>query len=153
MNCSKCNHELSAGAVFCGNCGQPVPAQPQQAPTQESTTQVPAQVVPVSSVGSGKATASLILGILGLVGAIIPILGLVMGIVGIVLGSMSLKSSKRGMATAGIILGVLVVLFSLVIFCLNIYMGLMEGEDFSMFTVTPVGDGRVFLDAFEIFLK
>ena len=88
MNCPKCNHEISVDAQFCGNCGQPVTqtATPVESVVQTSVqpvAQVP--VAPVESSDSGKAVASLVLGILGFVGSLIPIVGLIMGIIALVL--------------------------------------------------------------------
>jgi len=132
MNCPNCNHEVSVGAGFCGNCGQPIP-QP-VAPVQAATPvpgQVPVQPVaqaPVEKSGSGKAVASLVLGILGFVGALIPIIGLIMGITALVLGITSKNSTKKGMATAGLILGIIVIILSLVFWGFNIFVGVQNGE-------------------------
>jgi hypothetical protein len=64
--------------------------------------------------GGGKATASLVLGILGLFGWCIPIIGLPMTITGLVLGVKSLKSQSRGTALAGVILCTIGLIFSLI---------------------------------------
>lgn len=126
MNCPNCNHGVSVGAEFCGNCGQPV-AQQQTTPVQAPVT--PTQTAtPVDKSGSGKAVASLVLGILGFVGALIPIVGLIMGISAFVLGITSKNSSKKSMATAGLILGIIVILLSLVFWGFNIYVSIQNGE-------------------------
>lgn len=52
----------------------------------------------------GKAIASLVLGLCNLLGWCLPIIGIPCGIVGLVLGIKGLKSSKRGMAIAGVVL-------------------------------------------------
>ncbi|MCC8111136.1 MAG: hypothetical protein LIO74_05805 [Ruminococcus sp.] len=63
--------------------------------------------------GSGKATASLVLGIISLIGICSPIIGVVCGIVAIVLSRMSVKESQAlgfpadGKAKAGLILGII----------------------------------------------
>jgi hypothetical protein len=55
---------------------------------------------------SGRALASLIVGIVSIPGALFAILGLVLGIVAIVLGATARSDmSRRGQATAGIVLG------------------------------------------------
>lgn len=159
MKCTKCDEELDAGAVFCGNCGQPVAAPtqvsasatatappsastpaPQPAPVAEPApapssvpvpvaepasapvTPVPAYAVPsdLSKPGGGKAIASFVLGILGLLGWIIPIVGLPMGVIGLILGSTSLKSSHRRLAIAGIVLSSIVVVASVMLWVYSV---------------------------------
>lgn len=57
---------------------------------------------------SSWAVASLVLGLVGLGGFVAPVLcSLVTSLPAIVLGAMSLKSQRRGMAIAGIVLGIL----------------------------------------------
>jgi hypothetical protein len=53
---------------------------------------------------SGLAIASLVLGVLSLCAWLFPICGGLVAIAGIVLGVLGMKSSKKGMAIAGIIL-------------------------------------------------
>ncbi|MEM0913916.1 MAG: hypothetical protein AAGK09_04825 [Planctomycetota bacterium] len=63
----------------------------------------PAPSEPTSG-GGGKAIASLVLGCIGMLGWCIPLVGLPITIVGLILGILDLKSSKRGIAIAGVIL-------------------------------------------------
>jgi hypothetical protein len=56
------------------------------------------------TVGTGKATASLVLGIIGLLAWLLPIIGAPVTITGLVLGIQQRRSSAKGMATAGIVL-------------------------------------------------
>jgi hypothetical protein len=60
------------------------------------------------------ATAALVLGIIGLVAWLIPIIGYPVTIVGLVLGIKSVKSEKRGMAIAGIVMSSIGLVLSLV---------------------------------------
>lgn len=55
----------------------------------------------------GKAIASLVLGILGLLAWLLPLIGLPITIVGLVLGMVDRKSERRGLAMAGIVLNAL----------------------------------------------
>jgi Domain of unknown function (DUF4190) len=74
------------------------------------------EVVYVKQVGNGVAVAAMICGIVGVVLGLIPILGipaLALGLVALVLGIVGRKRVKRdpnvghkGMATAGVILGI-----------------------------------------------
>ncbi|MBR3575257.1 MAG: hypothetical protein IKN97_08850 [Lachnospiraceae bacterium] len=60
------------------------------------------------------ATAALVLGIISLVAWLIPIIGYPVTIVGLVLGIKSVKSEKRGMAIAGIVMSSIGLVLSLV---------------------------------------
>ena len=72
---------------------------------------------------NGLATAGFVLGLLGLLTCWIPvlnILGIILGILGVVLAAVGLTKSKKvatgkGLAIAGIVLGVLAVLFAILI--------------------------------------
>lgn len=150
MKCPSCGHELSEGALFCGNCGQPI-AQPsvvqpqvvQSAPIQQQpvvTAQVPPQqpVIPATTQlppvqdtpqSGKKAVVGFILGLLGFPGSLIPIVGFIMGILAVIFGSGSLKSNRKGLATAGLVLGIIVILLSLISFGINIA---LDDTDYSM---------------------
>ncbi len=148
MKCSNCHQDIEPGAAFCGNCGQPVPAAagapapaaaaspaPVPAPAAPApvapaapvaaaaapaaTAAVPAYSVPAANHGGGKAIASLVLGIIGLLGWIIPIVGFILAITGFILGTLSLKN-KKGFAIAGMVLAAITMILSLVAFVYNI---------------------------------
>lgn len=70
----------------------------------------------------GKATASLVLGIVGLLAWLSPMLGTVIGIIGIVMGTMGRKSTARGRATAGLVMSILTVVASVGNFILSVYL-------------------------------
>jgi Domain of unknown function (DUF4190) len=72
---------------------------------------------------SGKATASLVLGILGLIGWCLPIFGLPMTIVGLVLGIKGQNSSNHGSAVAGIVLNIIGLALSVVNAAIGAYLG------------------------------
>jgi uncharacterized membrane protein len=59
-----------------------------------------------TTVGGGKAVASMVLGILGVFAWLLPIIGLPITIVGLVLGAKDLGSPNRGMAVAGLVLSI-----------------------------------------------
>jgi Domain of unknown function (DUF4190) len=121
--CHKCGQPFAAAADFCGTCG----ARREGSGVSEA---IPA-ATPAAAPGetSGKALASLILGIAGLV--MLPVVG---SILAIILG----VSAKReiaartglggeGMATAGIILGAVgVALMALAAFALILALGTMS---------------------------
>lgn len=61
----------------------------------------------------GMALASMILGLVGIVVWLLPILGVPVTIIGLILGILGVKSSRKGMAIAGIILCSLFLLASI----------------------------------------
>jgi hypothetical protein len=71
----------------------------------------------------GKAIASLVLGILGLVCWCLPILGLPMTIVGLVLGFKGQRSPNHGLAIAGLVLNTIGLMFSIVNAAIGAYLG------------------------------
>ena len=76
------------------------------------------------------AIISLVLGILGFCGWIVPLCGLPISIVGLILGILSTRSSRRGMAIAGIVLAALTLVAEVVNAAFGAYLGL-SGELFS----------------------
>ena len=109
MYCSKCGTQSSENDVYCRKCGLPL--------NQEATTSTSAAVQtlasPVTIVvqnppiqrTSGFAVASLVLGLLG----IWP-LAVIFGGVGISKTKEGLNVSGRGMAVAGLVLGIIIFL-------------------------------------------
>ena len=128
--CNNCGSQMPDEAVSCTVCGAPLTAsqpqqpyqqqpyqqQPYQQPYQQQAYQQPYQAQPyqqqpmyVDNGASGKATASLVLGILSL---IICGLGLPLGIIGLVLGvqarnAMPEGTPGRGKATAGMVMSII----------------------------------------------
>ncbi len=105
MFCSKCGATLPEGSRFCNACGQAVGGQPVSIsvpPVAPSAVMEPAPGAPTS----GKALASMIIGIFGLL--FFPI-----AIAAIILGHMSRSEIRRshgqlkglGMSTAGLVMG------------------------------------------------
>lgn len=135
MKCQKCNLELEAGAKFCGNCGTLVPVAASSVPTviinpviatpvaqtaaplgvggQATTVVAPAvpQLVIIPEnvpVGGKKIIAALIVSILSFIGCLfIPLVGIVLSLIAIGLGAGGLKTVRRKMATAAIVISIL----------------------------------------------
>lgn len=63
---------------------------------------------------SGKAVASLVLGLVGLLAWFIPLFGLPISIVGLVMGIKGKRSKNRGMAIAGIVLSILCLIATII---------------------------------------
>lgn len=72
---------------------------------------------------NGKAVASLVLGLIGMVAWFIPLFGLPITIVGLVLGIKGLASSRRGLATAGVVLCIIGLVASIANSAIGAYMG------------------------------
>jgi hypothetical protein len=85
------------------------------APSPTNPYQQAAPGVQPSTDRSGAATAALICGIVGIPGALfIALIGYVLGIIAIVMGVRSRTSSKKTLATAGIILGIVALIIALI---------------------------------------
>lgn len=79
---------------------------------------------------SALAIGSLVIGIAGLCAWFVPICGAPLSIIGIILGALSLGSSRRGMAIAGLVLAGLSLLLSLCNAAFGAYLG-MSGDLFN----------------------
>jgi hypothetical protein len=83
----------------------------------------PAPQPPAPKGSNGLATAGFVLGLLGLLGSWIPVLnivGIILGVLGAVLAAVGLARSKKvsagkGLAIAGLVMGVLAVIFAIAI--------------------------------------
>lgn len=72
---------------------------------------------------SGKAVASMILGIVGMFGWCLPIIGLPVTITGLVLGIKGLSSRNHGMSVAGVVLSIVGLLLSVANAAIGAYLG------------------------------
>jgi hypothetical protein len=84
------------------------------------------EVQPAAPERSGFAIASLVLGVVSLCAWLLPICGVPISLVAVVLGALSLNSPRRGMAIAGIVLGAIAILLSLVNAALGAYFGVTD---------------------------
>ena len=124
MFCIKCGKEVKKGTKFCTNCGTAVEEAKEakvekekdekltysQNNTIETTSNPnPTPVQPVEE-GDGKATASLVLGIVSILLGVG--IGFVTSIIGLILGICAKKSGKK---TAGIILNAIALALSIIV--------------------------------------
>jgi hypothetical protein len=72
---------------------------------------------------NGKAIASMVLGIIGLIAWFIPLFGAPITIVGLILGIKGLKSSNRGMAIAGVVMCIIGLVATIINAAIGAYMG------------------------------
>ncbi len=107
MNCKNCGCQLQATDTFCPSCGKPVPVPVPSSAPAGGIAATPMPVADGNAPVSGKATASIVCGILAL------FLSIPASIAAIVLGHLSLSEIKRsmgrlrgqGQAIAGLVLG------------------------------------------------
>jgi hypothetical protein len=123
MYCATCGAAYTDGSAFCTTCGQPVndrgQAQALAAPAQQvgtvqpvmlvmqTTPAQPPYVAPSEQLwvpGRGQATASMVLGLVGLITSCIPFVGLIMGGIGLILGFLGMRSDRKGQAITGVVL-------------------------------------------------
>lgn len=90
-----------------------VPAAPGAGQVSPYPAQVPAVPVAVHD-PRGKATASLVLGLVSIIGCFWPFPAIVTSIIGIITGVTGRKSTARGMATVGMILSIVFLIVSVV---------------------------------------
>lgn len=142
MFCVKCGKEVKNGTKFCTNCGAELEEKKDdkltysQNKTIETTSNPTPVPVSATSTGSdGKATASLVLGIVSFV---IPCLGFVTSIIGLILGICSKKSGKK---TAGIILNSialgLIIIGWILLYSLGFIASWAEEMDTTTYPTTP----------------
>jgi hypothetical protein len=115
------NPELQSTAAGPGQTrNAPIPPQPVYAPGQETSTYVYA-AQPKSNGREGMAIASLVLGIVALPTCLCYGLAVIPGILAVVFGILSLKSSRKGMAIAGIICGTIGTLLGVLMIALMFF--------------------------------
>lgn len=104
----------------------PAPGTPAQTAAPVSVTPPPAAATvtpntPVADGNANSATIALVCGLCSFTGILLAIAGWVLGIIAIVMGAKGLKSSKRSMAMAGLICGIV----GLVIAAINSFLGVL----------------------------
>lgn len=81
----------------------------------------PGQPIMVQGVDNSRyATLALVFGLISLAGLFIPLIGILFGCMGIAYGNKGKNSSKKGMAKAGFIIGIIGVVISALLWILNI---------------------------------
>lgn len=115
MTCPQCDQAAAQGSRFCPACGADLVV------FSPPTSPPPAVANPPGT--SGKAVASLVLGVVGLIAWCVPIVGLPVTIIGVVLGSQSLNTPSRGLALAGLVLSVIGLAASAVNAVIGAYLG------------------------------
>ncbi len=112
MYCKNCGTELKPDASFCKQCGQKIVMQ-----RNESIFGIG------DTTKNAKATTGLVLGIIGLIAWFIPVIGAPITIIGLIFSIRGLKSLKRGVAIAGIILSSIGLFVTIVNASIGAYQG------------------------------
>ncbi|MCL2522127.1 MAG: hypothetical protein FWE36_04625 [Erysipelotrichales bacterium] len=96
MFCCKCGAQLQADSRFCTSCGN-----------QTGVVNTPSNYYyPKKTLGSGEATASIILGAVAFF-LPIPVLDIMVGIAGLILGIVARKKGSEGIAVVGIVISII----------------------------------------------
>ena len=118
MYCTVCGEKNEDNALFCVRCNKsftekldPLPIIPS---TYYQQAYQPMGGMYYDDRQKGKATVSLVLGLVAIIGWIIPLLGFPITIVGLIMGVKGLKSSKHGVAQAGIILNIIFLVLTII---------------------------------------
>lgn len=164
MYCKVCGKELPRGSSRCSECGAPVDGEGypgENEPLQDSGFDTgngyyqdnraryqdsPYPQEPLyerqSGARKGFAIASMVLGIIGLVGTCCSLmaygtLSILLGILGLIFGILGLKSEGKGMAIAGIIMAALNIVIGLLLLALMLIglstIGSMSPEEYDAF--------------------
>lgn len=72
---------------------------------------------------TGKATAGLVLGIIGMLAWFIPLFGLPITVVGLIMAVKGMKSTSRGVATAGVALCIIGLVLTIANGAIGAYLG------------------------------
>jgi len=112
MFCTGCGKSLAGiNGAFCSHCG-----------TQVAAPYNPYGVRQMPESGS-KATASLVLGLIGLIAWFLPLIGFPITITGLVLGIKGMKSIKRDRAIAGVVLCIIGLVATIINSAIGAFMG------------------------------
>lgn len=93
MFCERCGNRVGNEVNFCSKCGNAI---------EDQTIAQDFRITQPKN--DGKAIASFVLGIIGLVAWIIPLLGFPITIVGLVLASLPLNKGQKGKAVVALVI-------------------------------------------------
>jgi uncharacterized membrane protein YvbJ len=113
MYCTKCGAQITEGSNFCSKCGAAVDQSAAQSQPSSAQPQ-PVQTVSVTPTSSFS-IVSLVTGILGLFINPLSILAIIFGALGISQTNKNPNLKGHGMAVAGLVLGIVVVVIWIII--------------------------------------
>lgn len=124
--CPKCGvnqnnrNNITAIDVYCSSCGKTIKKDALMCPfcgVQQGTN------LQLKKDNKGAAVASLVLGLVGLIAWLFPLAGFPVTIVGLIMGIVGQKSTKRGMATAGVIISMVGFIATIINSAIGAYQG------------------------------
>ena len=129
MVCKDCGYDLTVtSGDFCPVCGAKKNTEQDQNPYQNPYNTYDAhnisELPPGPQMHSGKATASMVLGIIGLIAWCFICIGLPITIVGLILGVIAMKGSNRGMAIAGVTMSIIGLVATIIFTFLTVFSSL-----------------------------
>lgn len=139
MYCAKCGKEMDDSAKFCPACGADAGVETAASPELPSY-QAPSYGAASSSESdqsqsSGSGVGAMVCGIIGLVLCWVPIIGLILSIVALALGAKGRKTlplDKRGMATAGFVMGIIGMVIGIIYIVALVVIAIIAGTMFSL---------------------
>lgn len=108
LTCRSCGAQNSPGVAACASCGAALGEHVMpSAPAAPPVGMYQQRPVPATAGSTGLATASLVLGIIGLIVWLLPLLGFPVNILGVIFGVLGRRSVKNGTATAGLVCSII----------------------------------------------
>jgi len=115
--CTNCGGNIEDGVKFCSKCGKAVSV------FNESNTQVHEQQFIHTVDKKGQAITSLVLGLVGIIAWFLPLLGFPVSIIGLIMGVIGQKSTKKNMATVGLVLSIICLVATIINASIGAYLG------------------------------
>lgn len=119
MICRRCGNQIEEHENYCPNCGEPA-IQSANQQINYAYAQVPR---PEVKKNPGIGIVALVMGILGLLAWCIPIVGFPVGIIALVFGIVAINKSNKAMSIAGIVMGVICLIATVINGAIGAYMG------------------------------
>lgn len=125
MFCKYCGAEVSNDDTFCTKCGSSLnePNMNYQFNPYNMPLRYPPQppIYPYSKDKRGFATTSFVLGLIGIIAWIIPLFGFPITIIGLIFGIKGSKSTRKGLANAGIVLSTITLMLTITNSVIGVY--------------------------------
>lgn len=112
--CNNCGADLTSNDVFCKSCGTAITSENSSTNSVSSTANYSNEsVVPAKSKKDSFAITGLVFGLISIVAWLLPLIGFPITILGIIFSSLGIKSSKKSLAIAGLVLSIIFLLLTM----------------------------------------